>query len=292
MSHDSHFRAGLSHLAAPIEDCMFAYRGSMDPRDLRRLSAAVRNLEEQSFAISVTNKIGVPINGLMKLLPERTHASISSAVNKTLEQCLRVALSSMRGRASRTPNKRMHKLVTAATGAAGGFFGLPGLAVELPVTTTAMLRSIAEIARSHGEDLTDPRSALACLEVLALGNNAGARNTVESAFYASRAALAQVTREGASYLAEKGLTRTGAPPLLQFLSKIAARFGVEVTEKAAAQLVPLIGAAGGMALNVVFTSHFQKLAEGHFEVRQLERAYGPDAVRVEYDRLRAARSAR
>jgi hypothetical protein len=39
-------------------------------------------------------------------------------------------------------------------------------------------------------------------------------------------------------------------------------------------------------LNVLFTSHFQRLAEGHFTVRRLERKYGAELVRQEYDAIR------
>ena len=43
-------------------------------------------------------------------------------------------------------------VLSAASGAAGGAFGLASLPVELPVSTTIMLRSIADIARAEGED--------------------------------------------------------------------------------------------------------------------------------------------
>jgi glycerate kinase len=71
--------------------------------------------------------------------------------------------------------------------------------------------------------------------------------------------------------------------LISFLARIAARFGLEVSEKVAAQLIPVAGAAGGLALNVMFTSHFQRLAEGHFTVRRLERKYGTEFVREQYE---------
>ena len=47
-----------------------------------------------------------------------------------------------------------------ASGAAGGAFGLATLPLELPVSTVIMLRSIADIAISEGEDLSSrkPRS--------------------------------------------------------------------------------------------------------------------------------------
>ena len=76
------------------------------------------------------------------------------------------------------------------------------------------------------------------------------------------------------------VSKGGAPVLLRFLSNIAARFGVEVGEKAAAQLLPVVGAVGGLSLNIMFTAHFQRIAEGHFTVRRLERTYGAAAGRA------------
>ena len=48
-----------------------------------------------------------------------------------------------------------------------------------------------------------------------------------------------------------------------------------------------MGAAGGAAVNYAFIDHFQSIAEGHFTARRLEREYGPEIVRAEYDRLLA-----
>jgi hypothetical protein len=176
---------------------------------------------------------------------------------------------------------------TAFTGAVGGFFGLPGLLVELPITTTVMLHSIVEIARSHGEDFSNPESSLACLEVFALGPQNTHREATESAYYATRTALAQVAREAVSYFTQKGLAKESAPALLSFVGRIASRFGLEVSEKVAAELVPIAGAVGGLTLNVLFTQHFQSLAEGHFMVRRLERKYGSEAVRRDYELARS-----
>ena len=260
----------------------------MEPRDYYALAEAVNNLERQSFAMTVASKAGQPIESLVRRLPAAAQTHMANAVNKALEQCLGVALAVSAKGPPPLPRNRTHKWMTAATGAAGGFFGLPGLALELPVTTTLMLHSIVEIARSHGEDMSQPQNALACLEVLAFSPERSKADPFESAYYATRAALAQATREAASYIAEKGLVKRGAPALLQFLSKIAARFGIEVSEKAAAQMVPIAGAVGGMAVNVMFTAHFQRLAEGHFAVRRLERIYGAQVVREQYERLRLA----
>jgi hypothetical protein len=56
-----------------------------------------------------------------------------------------------------------------------------------------------------------------------------------------------------------------------------------LTQKFAAQALPLVGALGGASVNYVFIEHFQDMAQ--FTVRKLERAYGKDIVRAEYERL-------
>ena len=257
------------------------------PEDRAALQNAANLLESRSFAMTIAQKVGMPVESLLRMLPAGAQRSIGTAVNRALEQCLHAALHfNQTGKVTAFSNRR-HTVATGLTGAVGGFFGLPGLVVELPLTTTLMLHSIAEIARCHGEDLTNPETALACLQVLALGPEGATNGALESAYYATRAALAQVTREAASYVAQKGMVKEGAPVLVSFLGKIAARFGIEVSEKAAAQLIPVAGAAGGLALNVLFTMHFQRLAEGHFTVRRLERKYGPEAVRAHYAALSA-----
>ena len=260
----------------------------LSEQDVAALRVAAAQLESRGFAMTIANRVGMPVEAVLRMLPAKAHDTVGKAVNVALEQCLRVALRFGTTGVGTTRSKRTHTFSTAVSGAIGGFFGLPGLVVELPVTTTLMLHSIAEIARAHGEDLNDPASALACLEVLALGPEGTRGAPVESAYYATRAALAQVARDAATYVAQKGVVKEGAPALVSFLARIAARFGLEVSEKAAAQLIPIAGAAGGMALNVLFTDHFQKLAEGHFAVRRLERKYGAAAVQQEYEAVRPA----
>jgi hypothetical protein len=53
----------------------------------------------------------------------------------------------------------------------------------------------------------------------------------------------------------------------------------------------VVGAVGGAAVNLAFIEHFQDVARGHFTVRRLERVYGAEIVRAEYDRLKTAFSA-
>jgi len=57
------------------------------------------------------------------------------------------------------------------------------------------------------------------------------------------------------------------------------------SEKAAAQAVPIIGAAGGAILNWLFISHYQQMAKGHFTIRRLERLYPSQLVEARYRAL-------
>jgi hypothetical protein len=97
--------------------------------------------------------------------------------------------------------------------------------------------------------------------------------------------LARAISDATQYIAEKGLAQEGAPVLVRFIAALASRFGIIVSEKVAAQAIPLIGAAGGALINTIFIDHFQNMARGHFIVRRLERVYGKDLVKQEYDKL-------
>jgi hypothetical protein len=54
----------------------------------------------------------------------------------------------------------------------------------------------------------------------------------------------------------------------------------------ATEALPVVGAAGGASINLLFIDHFQNVAQAHFTIRKLERKYGQDAVRVEYERIK------
>jgi hypothetical protein len=172
-----------------------------------------------------------------------------------------------------------------ATGAGGGSFGLPALTIELPVTTTIMLRSIADIARSEGEQIRLLETKIACLEVFALGGPSKSDDGTETGYFIVRAALARTISDATKYIAQKGLAQEGAPALVRLIATLASRFGIIVSEKAAAQAIPLIGAAGGALINTIFIDHFQNMARGHFIIRRLERRYDKDLIRQEYDKL-------
>lgn len=254
----------------------------MTREDIDDLRVAKHLLENPGLAARLTNVIGMPFEKAFNYLPEKWAKTVQEITRKSLRQALAVALRTLGAADRRAPRNTLHKWLAVTSGGIGGAFGLPALAVELPVTTVIMLRAIADIARSEGENIATVNAQLACLEVFALGGSSEGDNAAESGYYAIRALLARQVSEAAKYLLEKGLAEEGAPVLVRLLASVASRFGVTVSQKAAASAVPVIGAAGGALINSIFMDHFQSMARGHFVIRRLERIYGEDAVRKAY----------
>ena len=256
----------------------------MNTEDLKDLEYAKQLLENPGLAIKLANYLGYPVEKAMDLIPETWASSISKITEGSLKQALNFAITTM-DRREKSASEFFHKFSVAATGAFGGAFGLAALGVELPVTTTIMLRSIADIARSEGEDIHQVETKLGCLQVFALGGKSSRDNSSEVGYFTIRSALAREVTDAVRFIAKRGLVEEGAPAIVRLLAAISARFGVTVTEKVAAQAIPVLGAAGGLMVNTIFMDHFQNMARGHFIVRRLERVYGTENVQTSYTEL-------
>ena len=264
-------------------------RSSSQPRisdsDREALRQAWHKLEHPSLAARLTAVVGTPIEEGMKLLPRRWYDQVHVVVESILRRILGTAVSTLDMRGARPSRDDLHRLLGMGSGALGGFFGLPGVLLELPVTTGIMLRSIADIAVSEEEDLAQLESRLACVEVFAFGGPREEDDAAETGYYSLRLALAFHFSLVSQTLVQRGVAHQSLPFLVNMTRGIAARFGVAVSDKIALQMVPLIGAAGGALLNAIFVQHYQDMARGHFTVRRLERRYGTEAVRRAYERI-------
>jgi hypothetical protein len=254
--------------------------------DLADLAEAVRLLEDDSLASRLTRVFGAQVEAIGRALPAAARDIVARATESALRVALRIAVRTLNVQPAGKASNRLHRAAAAASGAIGGAFGLGALAIELPVSTTILMRSIADIAREQGEDLSRPEAALACIEVFALGGRAAGEAALEGGYFAVRAGLARSVSESARFILRKGLVGEAAPALTRLIAQVGTRFGVAVSEKLAAQAVPVLGAVGGAAVNAAFAAHFQTVARGHFIVRRLERSHGDEAVRFEYERLR------
>lgn len=194
-----------------------------------------------------------------KMFGEGWEAKIKVFAEDALRQGHDLATLGMDADGDREPWSWFNKIMSSAVGAAGGFFGLPGMAVDIPVSTLLIMRSIAEIARAHGEDITSTEGQRACLEVMAFGGYPGEDGDVEAGYWSTRAAFAHVAIEIA-------------------IKQAASRLGVVLSEKALAQIVPVAGAFAGAGLNYVFMDFYQEMARVHFTVRVMERKYNDDGA--------------
>ncbi len=255
----------------------------MQPADQQILAHAVQQLESGSLAARMSQLLGIPIEKAMSALPGHWSTIVSRITRTALEKALEGALYSMDNR-NRLPSNRMHKLLAGVSGAVGGSFGITALAVELPISATIMLRSIADIARHHGEDLDLLDSKAACLTVFALsgGGRSSGQESANSSYYAVRSFLSKALGDTTNHIAIHGLSKEGAPALVKLLNLVATRFSIPVSEKLAAQSMPAIGAVGGASVNLMFIDHYQKMADAHFTVRYLEKKYGQEAVQQQY----------
>lgn len=270
-----------------------------NPADMKALAEAVTLLEAPSFTIRIANLVGTPVEWALERLPGAAADTIQKAIRLALNKAVSGALRTMDDSAGGAARPRTHTALAAASGALGGFFGLKGTLVELPVTTTIIMRSVADIARSEGFLVNDPMVQADCIQVFALGGRSSDDDAADSAYYAARVGLSELTRETGRILVE-GAARHAAGAaaqgiqftpgqiaawLAQVIEAVAQRFGVKVTEKLALQAAPVLGAVSGAAINTLFISHYQDMARGHFVVRRLEEKYGAETVRDAYATL-------
>jgi hypothetical protein len=253
----------------------------------QELREAREILQHPSLVIRLSSMVGTRVENLTKelgkRLPEGMTEVVSRSSNKAIESAFHAAIRTIQKGDLSAPRNRLHQAAVVTTGSVAGFLGLHALLVELPITTLIMFRSIADIARANGESLADPETQLNCLTVFALGSpKSDADEGAETSYYGVRYALSRLTTDALQYISAHGTTGRSAPVMVRFVSAIASRFGVVVSQKAAAQAVPAIGAIGGAVTNAVFMSHFQDMARAHFTIRRLERIYGRDAVQELY----------
>jgi hypothetical protein len=246
---------------------------NLPKEDFADLCKAKRLLEHPSFTARISNLIGKPIEKFFQILPKGWDQLINEATTAALSKALEVAINTF-GKEdsfrSHPSNDNWHKMAVIITGGVGGAFGLASTLVELPITTTLILRSIADIARSEGHDIRRFEIQLSCIEVFALGGKRADDDASETGYWSIRAGLASQVAES-------------SPQIFRLISKIASRFSVQVTEEAAAKAVPVVGILSGSLINMAFINHFQSVAKGHFIIKRLENQYGSETIKQLYN---------
>ena len=150
---------------------------------------AKSSLENPGLAAKMTNLIGTPIENFFEkgldLLLASWSKNIAKVTEKSLMKASDVAIFTMKDNPGEESSNIWHKLGFVVSGGVGGFFGSAVVAVafELPISTSIMLRSIADIARSEGESISALQIKMTCLEVFALGGKSDSDDGSETGYY-------------------------------------------------------------------------------------------------------------
>ena len=123
------------------------------------------------------------------------------------------------------------------------WFIVPVVVYGTLVALLYVAQACSNISKIAGERPTgdaprpsDPEAALSCVQVFALGGRAGSTDASESAYFAVRGMLAKSVTEAARFVAERGVIEEGAPVVVRFVTQVASRFGVVLTQKFARKL--------------------------------------------------------
>ena len=248
-------------------------------KDRADLVRAYQRLEQPGVVGKLNSAIGKAGEKFTNPLPSHLSQNAHHFMQRLIEHALNTAILTL----GQKPNTdSFHSTLVSISGAASGLLGVTGLATDLPLTTLVILRSVADIARKEGEDLETCPARAACLSVLAMSGRPIGENTAKSNYYTVRIALANAVTDEST---EFGLHTVPANTVAKLVPLVTTRFGAMMSQKIPSQSVPLVGAFGGAAVNTILIRHYQRMAHGHFTIRRLERVYGTEIVKHEYEAL-------
>lgn len=268
----------------------------LDVIDHQDLTQAVRLLESPSILSRLTSLTDSSIKTTINKLPASAIKILNNVAEASLKKAAKLAFISMGNKPSLPASSKLHKLLAATAGAAGGAFGSSSLLLELPISTTIIMRAVADIARSEGFNLQDITTQHYCIEVFALATDKPNDDSAEAGYYMTRGFLTQSMQHLNNHLSKMATTQTtqtinaagnshGGKWLEAIISKVTRKFGLVITHKLAAQAIPVIGAVTGATINTLFINFYQDMARGHFIVKRLEKKYGVEVVKDEYQKI-------
>ncbi|MCJ8140155.1 EcsC family protein [Falsirhodobacter halotolerans] len=204
--------------------------------------------------MKVISFAGSRAEGLMAHIPDAMRTRIEDATAFGLRRCYSAA--NMARSSTRLPasGKHGHRIAAVLSGGAGGLGGLPSAVVELPATVSIFFAAIQKVAVEYGFDPNDEAVRLECLRVFGSGTPFEEDDGVNTAFLASRLAMTGIGAQG-------------------MIATIAPRLAAVLSQKLAAQTVPVLGAVTGATVNLAFITYYQELAHVRFGLLKLAKAH-------------------
>jgi len=223
---------------------------------------AARQLRAHGPLMRIINGFGGKIEGQMAHLPDGFRQQIERITTDALTRAVTVA---GHGRNAPDFGPRAAPALAALTGAVGGAGGILTALAELPITITVILHAILRAAEAEGFDTTLPEVRAEALRVLIAGGPMEGDDGINTSFIGAR------------------MTLTG-PALHKLLAKVVPGFAAVLSQKLAAQAVPVLGALTGAALNAAFLTHYRELAHIRFGLLRLTVLHGAAPVRAAFER--------
>lgn len=274
---------------------------TLNPEQLRFIEEAATFLEKPSSLVKATDKLGKPLDKLQDYLPQPLQQLVKQAMNTALKSALQAAIKSLPAHKvnsntwieAHEVTKRKawrHTAAVTTTGAISGALGTAALLVELPLTTSLILRSISSMAQEWGHDLRQPEIQMQCLYVFTLGSShTSADDEMDAAYISARLAYHGLIRELASFISTHSLKdvlfalETGTlPALVKFASLFIPALERTLLRGVLSKGIPVISAIGSAALNAGFCQYFTRAARYHFGLMHLESRYGEQRVHDHY----------
>ncbi len=198
--------------------------------------------------VQMLNALGGKAEGLLDQLPANVRGGLAEAT----ERALRLSVQAAQGSRRAVPDQKewVNTAVTTALGAAGGFGGLPGALVELPATTTMLLRAIQGVAAETGFDPATESVQFDCVRVFSAAGPLDFDDGADLGFLSAR------------------MTLTGGA-MQKLIATVAPKLATALGQKLAAQTIPVLGAVAGAGTNYAYTRYYQQIAHVQFGLRRL-----------------------
>lgn len=214
---------------------------------------ARRYLRAGGIAMDLLNTVGNKAETLIEKLPAPVRKRVDKLTYSALSRAFDAASGSRK--LLRDRGDIFNRLLSTASGAAGGIAGLPGAMLELPITITLLLRAILDIAAEHGFDPDTDEVRSEALRVLAYAGPLAETDGTDLGLVTARLSITGGTIQG-------------------LISKVAPKLSVSMGQKLAAQAAPVFGAVAGATINYAYASYYQELARIDFGLLRLSRETG------------------
>ncbi|GAB4553587.1 MAG: EcsC family protein [Ruegeria sp.] len=218
-----------------------------DPEaELDRLAGYYR--DAGGTGVKFLNRLGGSAESLLEQLPAPVRSGLTGATEQALWAAVRAANGSRRAVPDQEP--WVNTIVATTMGAVGGTGGLTTALIELPVTTTMLLRAIQGAAAREGFDPSAENVRFDCVRVLSAAGPLSHDDGADLGFFSVR------------------LTLTG-PAIQKLIAAVSPKLSVALGQKLAAQTLPVLGAVAGGGINYVYSRYYQQIARVHFGLRRL-----------------------